>query len=149
MGVLAGDGNLDPAMRALFTFLRHRKIDGAAGSEAIGQIGGEDELLVVLVEKLAGPDNLLHAFGQLAAIVFVRLRVGRGDSVERPAGLRHRLDRDDAFGNLHANLECGRALASMADFHNPLVGAADGGLFGLKCCMRICACGPRAHGGGD
>jgi hypothetical protein len=71
MGVLAFGGDFDPTLGPVGAFLHGREIDHRAHGEGIGDAGTEDEFVVVLVQKLAGPDDFLDALGQLRSEVVV------------------------------------------------------------------------------
>ena len=125
MRVLTGGRNIGPARFALLAFLRHRNIERPRL-----QIGGEKsrkhELVVMLVRQLAAaPGDFLHALAQLLAVIIrIGFRVFAFHGLDLPAGFRHRLHRDHAFGNLRAHLQRRGAVAAMRHFQHRLVARA-------------------------
>src|ERR1700733_14249612 len=84
---------LDPAMNPLFAFLHDREVDRLAGLQIAGEESHEDEFVVFIVREIStGPVDLGDAFTYLRAIEVVTFGVLALDDIERPAGLRHRLD---------------------------------------------------------
>ena len=84
----------------------------------------------------AAPRDLGHALAELGAVkILVGLGVLAGDGVDLPARLEHRLDRDHAFGNAHAQGDRGRAVAAVRHAHHRLVGRADRRFPGFKADM--------------
>ena len=71
----------------------------------------------------SGGGQILHAFAHGAAVALIGLGVGAFGGRQRPAGLRHRLDGDDAVRDLHANGGGRRAVATVRNLKHRPVGA--------------------------
>jgi hypothetical protein len=100
---ISGGRYLDPAVHPLLAFLDHREVEFCAGFEVAGKEALEHELVVPRVWQLAaGPADLGDAFRELGIVKKrVRLAVLAVGGCERPAGLGHWLDGDDAIRDAH------------------------------------------------
>ena len=125
------------------------KYSVVSGFRPAGEKAGEDEFIEIVVGELAAaPHHFLDAFGQFAAVKLILGGVFALDRLEGPARLRHRLDADHAFRNLHPQLDGRRSRAAMRHGEHRLVVRADRRLPLLEGDMRGCRSG-RERGKGD
>src|ERR1035437_950762 len=117
--------NIDPAADPLLAFLHNRKIQHGIRLQSVDQEGADDEFTIVVVGQLAAaPNHLLDAFRQFGAVIVVVGGISALDNIDIPAGLRHRLHRDHAFGDLNAELDRGRTGAAVRHAeHRPVIRA--------------------------
>jgi hypothetical protein len=117
-------------MLALLAGLHHREIEHTAARQFAGKKSREHELVIERVRQISPtPGHLCRSLDELGAMQkAVGLGINPARDLDLPSRLDHRLDRDDASRDLHAQAHGRRSVAAVRHAEHGFVRSADGGL---------------------